>query len=71
VVVCKLTFSLTIPVLIAVFGSPAQPALASTVADAVMRGAAAAVRDSMRRQGLPTPTEGRTLDSICVTNLCR
>ena len=33
--------------------------------------AAALLRDYMRKAGLKTPPAGRTLDSICVTDLCR
>jgi hypothetical protein len=33
--------------------------------------AAALLRDYMRKAGLRVPPEGRTLESICVTDLCR
>ena len=33
--------------------------------------AAALLRDYMRQAGLPVPPAGRTLDSICITDLCR
>ena len=33
--------------------------------------AAALLRDYMKQAGLKAPPAGRTLDSICVTDLCR
>jgi hypothetical protein len=32
---------------------------------------AALIRRLMTKQGLPVPPENRTLDSICITEVCR
>ena len=67
--------------LVALAGGMAAPAFAIDYADGLVRvcvqsaiphpEAAALLREYMTQAGLPVPPAGRTLDSICITEVCR